>query len=241
MNALFGHGLFFVILSFVFAGAFTVAQIYEPFKSHGSRAQSPDSQSWVWMEPPPSILSDNLLFLDSSIIYLPSDYSQGTSDLSTHLPVSPGLDSYPPLFVVGDPWIKPLAEREMLLSPPPTNNILSSTFLRRPLSTFGKSEKLHFTKHEHAPPLLKIFVHGRQNPVISRPFPLTNLKQVNEEELWRKVEFVFTILNNSLAGPPVSAKSSGNEIVDELLLSEILELAPSLALTDGYYVATVVP
>jgi hypothetical protein len=55
------------------------------------------------------------------------------------------------------------------------------------------------------------------------------------------VECVFTILNNTLAGPPVSAKSSGNEIVDELLLSEILELAPSLALADGYYLATVAP
>jgi hypothetical protein len=84
-------------------------------------------------------------------------------------------------------------------------------------------------------------VHGRQNPVISLPFPLTNLKQVGDGELWRKVECVFTILNNTLAGPPVSAKSSGNEIVDELLLSEILELAPSLALADGYYLATVAP
>ena len=77
--------------------------------------------------------------------------------------------------------------------------------------------------------------------MISRPIPLRNLKQVGEGELWRKVEFVFTILNNTLAGPPVSAKSSGNEIVDELLLSELLELIPSLALADGYYLATVAP
>ena len=240
MNALFGHGLFFAILSIVFVGAFTVAQIYEPFKTYGLPAQSPNPQPWVRMETPPSILLDNLLFLDSSIIYLPSDYSEGTSDLSTRLPASPGLDSYPPSFAVSDPWVEALTEREMLL-PPSTNNILSSTFLRRPLSTFGKSERPRFAKYEHTHPLLNIFVHGRQNPVISRPFPLTNLKQVGDGELWRKVECVFTILNNTLAGPPVSAKSSGNEIVDELLLSEILELAPSLALADGYYLATVAP
>ena len=240
MNALFGHGLFFLILSIVFAGAFTVAQIYEPFKIDGLPTQSPASQPWVRIESSPSILLDNLLFLDSSVIYLPSDYSQGTTDLSTRLPVSPGLDSYPPSFVVGDPWVEALTERE-LLSPPSTNNILGSTFLRRPLSTFGKSEKPRFAKHEHVPPLLEVFVHGRQNPVISRSFPLRNLEQVGEGELWRKVEFVFTIFNKTLAGPPVPAKSSGNEIVDELLLSELLELAPSLALADGYYLATVAP
>tara|TARA_B100001094_G_scaffold325584_1_gene380196 strand:- start:6079 stop:6801 length:723 start_codon:yes stop_codon:yes gene_type:complete len=240
MNALFGHGLFSVILLIVFAAAFTVAQIYEPFKLQFSRDQSADSQPWVWMESPPSLLTDNLLFLNSSFIYLPSDFSQGTTDLSTRLPVSPVLNSYSPSFVVGDPWIKTLTDREMF-SPLPTSNILSSTFLRRPLSTFGKSEKLHFTKHEHGPPLLEIFVHGRQNPLISKPFPLSNLDQASKDELWRKVEFVFTIFNNSLAGPPVSAKSSGNESVDELLLSEIVQLAPSLALADGYYLATVSP
>ncbi|MDA9962176.1 hypothetical protein N9D63_04755 [Opitutales bacterium] len=156
------------------------------------------------------------------------------------MPISPGLDSYPPSLIVGDPWVEALAERE-LLSPPSINNILDSTFLRRPLSTFGKSEKPHFAKHEHVPPALKVFVHGRQNPVISRSFPLRNLEQGGEGELWRKVEFVFTILNHNLAGPLVSATSSGNEIVDELLLSELLQLAPSLALADGYYLATVSP
>jgi len=240
MNALFGHGLFILILAIVFAGAFTVAQIYEPFKFHLLPAESPASPSWVRMESPTSIHLDNLLFLDSSVIYLPSDYSQGTSDLSTRLPVSPGLDSYSLSFVVDDPWVEALTERE-LLSPPATDNILGSTFLRRPLSTFGKSERPRFDKHERVPPLLEVFVHGRENSVISRSFPLRNLEQFDEGELWRKVEFVFTILNSTLAGTPVPSKSSGNEIVDELLLSELLELAPSLALADGYYLATIAP
>ena len=240
MNVLFGHGLFFLILSIVFAGAFTLAQIYEPFKIYGLPAQFPDPQSWVRVESQPSIIMEDLLFLDSSVIYLPSNYSQGTSDLTTRLPISPGLDSYSLSFVVDDPWVEVLTEHE-LLSTPATDNILDSTFLRRPLSTFGKSERPHFAKHEHVPPLLEIFVHGLENSVISRPFPLRNLEQFDEGELWRKVEFVFTILNNTLAGTPVPSKSSGNEIVDELLLSELLELAPSLALADGYYLATIAP
>ena len=240
MNALFGHGLFFLILSIVFAGAFTVAQIYEPFKLYVLPAELPPSQPWVRMASHPSIHLDNLLFLDSSVIYLPSDYSQGTSDLSTRLPISPGLDPYSLSFVVDDPWVEALTERE-LLSSPATDNILGSTSLRRPLSTFGKSERPRFAKHEHVPPLLEVFVHGRENSVISRPFPLRNLEQFDEGELWRKVEFVFTILNSTLAGTPVPSKSSGNEIVDELLLSELLELAPSLALADGYYLATIAP
>jgi hypothetical protein len=92
MNALFGHGLFFLILSIVFAGAFTIAQIYEPFKIYGLPTQYPDPQPWVRVESQPSIILEDLLFLDSSVIYLPSNYSQGTSDLSTRLPISPGLD-----------------------------------------------------------------------------------------------------------------------------------------------------
>jgi hypothetical protein len=240
MNALFGHGLFFLILSIVFAGAFTLAQIYEPFKIYGLPTQYPSPQHWVRVQSQPSIVLEDLLFLDSSVIYLPSKYSQGTSDLPTRLPMSPGLDSYSLSFVVDDPWVEVLTERE-LLSPTATNNILGSTFLRRPLSTFGKSERPHFAKHEHVPPLLEVFVHGREHPVISRPFPLRNLKQFDKGELWRKVEFVFTILYSTLAGPPVPSKSSGNEFVDELLLSELLELAPSLGLADGYYLATIAP
>ena len=240
MNALFGHGLFLLILSIVFAGAFTVAQIYEPFKFYALSGELPVSQPWVRMESPLSTHLDNLLFLDSSVIYLPSAYSQGTSNLSTRLPVSPGLGSYSPSFVVDDPWVEALTERE-LLSPPATDNILGSIFFRRPLSTFGKSERPYFAKHEHVPPLLEVFVHGREKPVISRPFPLRNLEQFDKGELWRNVEFVFTILNNTIAGPPVPSKSSGNEIVDELLLSELLELTPSLALADGYYLATIAP
>jgi len=239
MNALFGHGLFILILSIVFAGAFTIAQIYEPFKFHAPPVELPPSQPWVRMESIPSIHVDNFLFLDSSVIYLPNDYSQGSSDLSTRLPASPGLDSYSLSLAVDDPWVD-FAERE-LLSPPAIDNILGSAFLRRPLSTFGKSERPRFAKHEHVPPLLEVFVHGRENSVISRPFPLRNLEQFDEGELWRKVEFVFTILNNTLAGTPVPSKSSGNEIVDELLLSNFLELAPSLALSDGYYLATIAP
>ena len=240
MNALFGHGLFILILSIVFAGAFTIAQIYEPFKFYAPSEQSPTSQPWVRVVSTPSIPLDDLLFLDSSVIFLPSDYSQGTSDLSTRLPVSPGLDPYSLSFDVDDPWVEALAERE-LLSPPAIDSILGSTFLRRPLSTFGKSERPHFTKLEPAPPLFEVFVHGQERPVISRPFPLQNLKQFDKGELWRKVEFVFTILYSTLAGPPVPSKSSGNEIVDELLLSKLLELAPSLALADGYYLATISP
>jgi len=240
MNALFGHGLFILILSIVFAGAFTIAQIYEPFKFHPPPSELPPSEPWVRMESIPSIHLDNFLFLDSSIIYLPNYYSQGTSDLSTRLPASPGLDSYSLSFAVDDPWVVDFAERE-LLSPPSIDNILGSAFLRRPLSTFGKSERPHFAKHEHAPPLLEVFVHGREGPVISRPFPLRNWEQFDNGELWRKVEFVFTILYSTLAGPPVPSKSSGNEIIDELLLSKFLELAPSLALGDGYYLATIAP
>ena len=86
-----------------------------------------------------------------------------------------------------------------------------------------------------------LFVHGRENSVISRSFPLRNLEQFDEGELWRKVEFVFTILNSTLAGTPVPSKSSGNEIVDELLLSDFFEIAPSLGISDGYYTASVAP
>ena len=240
MNALFGHGLFFLILALAFAGVFTLAQIYKPFKIYALPAQSIDRQPWVRMELSPTIFLDKLLFIDSSIIFLPSEYSQGTSDLSARLPVSPGLASYPPSFDVGDPWVEILTEGH-LLSPPSIVNILGSAFPRRPFSTFGKSEMLHFAEHEHAPPFLEVFVHGRQNPVISRPFPLRNMKKIGDGELWRKAEFVFTILNNSLVGPPVPAKSSGNEIVDEFLLTEFLELVHSLGLADGYYFATVAP
>jgi len=240
MNALFGHGLFFLILFTVFAGAFIVAQIYEPFKAITPPAHSPDPRPWVQMESPSSILLDDLLFLDSSFIYLPSYFSFGTADLSAPLSVSPGLSSYPPSFVVGDPWDEALSVRA-LFSPPPTTNLLDSTFLRRPLSTFGMLDNRDLAKNEDSSPHLEVFVHGLHMPVISRPFPLRNPNQVGEWELWGKLEFVFTIFNNSLAGPPVSSKSSGNEIVDELLLSDFFEIAPSLGISDGYYTASVAP
>lgn len=240
MNVLFGHGLFFLILFTVFAGAFTVAQIYEPFKITSSPAYSPDPRPWVQMESPSPILLDDLLFLDSSFIYLPNDFSFGTADLSALLPVSPGLSSYPPSLFVGDPWDEALSVRE-LFSPPPTTNILDLNFLRRPLSTFGMLENRNLAKNEDHLPQLEVFVHGLPMPVISLPFPLQKPNQFGEWELWGKMEFVFTIFNNSLAGPPVSSKSSGNEIVDELLLRDFFEIAPLLGISDGYYTASVAP
>jgi len=240
MNALFGHGLFFVIVSIFFVGAFTVAKIYAPFKQNVSDAEARELEAWVRVEPCHSINLYNLRLLNSSFIFLPSDLSEGSPGLLTHLPVSPGLDPYPLSFVVGDPWARVLAEPETW-SPPSTGNILSSTILRQPLSTFGKSDNLHFSDHDNTYPVIKVYVHGRKSPVISSSFLFANLKLVTEDELWRKAEFAFTIFNGSLAGPPVSAKSSGSETVDELLLSEILELAPSWGLPDGYYLASVAP
>ena len=54
-------------------------------------------------------------------------------------------------------------------------------------------------------------------------------------ELWGATEFLFTLRDNVMAGPPAPSKSSGSEAVDDALGRYLMELEPSLGLRDGYY------
>ena len=177
-------------------------------------------------------LMEFINFRDPSVIFLPNQFTVGNPTVSVGLPLAPGMEPYPPSFYARDPWLDSRQSTDDN-SAEIEAKALSMSLMRRPFSTFGKVPSHRLQKTELVPSMARIYAVGERLPAKIIPLKTEFWVQYGGE-LWGVAEFVFTLRDNAMAGPPSTSKSSGSEAVDDTLGRYLMELEP-LGLRDGYY------
>ena len=212
---------------------------YRPFETSARAQKHGDPVALIQVVREQEKLRDFIKIKDPSVIFLPTPHTVGVPSASAELSLAPGIEPYSPFLHVGDPWN---GSRKLYIGnfTELQEDAISSSLLRRPMSTFGKARHPPSRKTELVPPTARIYVHGEKLPTKTILLP-PEFFAAYGQELWGAAELVFTLCENVMAGPPTPAKSSGSEAVDDALIRHLMELESSLGLRDGYYRFVVSP
>ena len=217
--------LIFFVLLFVLFLIFS----YKPFKTIKSFPSSNDSE-FVFINS--SILSKSLPyeFLKPTNLLASefnSDYN-GSSFLNTFI-FQPFFQIHPSISLNNNYFTKPPISDLNLM-----NYNFSSHIKKYYFSTFGSS----FSADLHKPieTTLNYNLYHTENPKIiyNDRLPLS-LENIFASKLLEPVEFFILFQNSSMLGIPTISKSSGNEEVDNMILSHLNKKFRTTKLPDGYY------
>ncbi|MFP6885910.1 MAG: hypothetical protein VB997_00050 [Opitutales bacterium] len=206
---------------------------YRPFEAFREARKRGDPVALIPEVKDHAELMEFIYFKDPSIIFLPNQFTVGNPIATSGLPLAPGMEPYPPSFYASDPWLYSRQSNDGY-SAKLEAKALSMSLMRRPFSTFGRATPQRPRKTKPVPSMAWIYAVGEKLPAKIIPLKAEFWTQ-HGGELWGATEFLFTLRDNVMAGPPAPSKSSGSETVDDALGRYLMELEPSLGLRDGYY------
>ena len=218
---------------FFFSLGYWIFFSYRPFEAYPETRKRGEPVALIPQVKDHAELTEFIHFKDPSIIFLPNQFTVGNPIAASGLPVAPGMEPYPPSFYASDPWLDSRQSNDGNLSKL-EERALSMSLMRRPLSTFGKAPPNRLQKTETMSSMAWIYIVGERFPLKIIPLK-TEFWSQHGGGLWGATEFVFTLRNNVMAGPPAPSKSSGSEAVDDALGRYLMEIESSLGLHDGYY------
>ena len=114
------------------------------------------------------------------------------------------------------------------------NKKIVNSIINQSLSTFGSSSALYNLKPIKYSLSFEVSSIGNNSKTLRDKLP-TSFNDIFEGRLLEPVEFFFLLENSSILGKPTIARSSGNENVDNLILSYIINNYRRMNLVDGYY------
>lgn len=206
---------------------------YKPFENSSDESPRSGPVALVPLVNNPDVLLEFVKIRDSSIIFLPNQFTVGNTIPSAGLPFAPGMEPFASTFYANDPWLDAYSFNDGNSTGIEQKDLVTS-LLRRPFSTFGQAISFLYPKTKLDFALASIYSHGELLPIMKIDLP-DNFWHDHGGELWGSTEFLFTFRGNILAGPPTPAKSSGNESVDDALVRYLVEMESTFDLRDGYY------
>ena len=206
---------------------------YKPFENSPDEPPRGDPVALLPLVNNHDALLEFVKIRDSSTIFLPNQFTVGNTVPSAGLPLAPGMQPFAPIFYANDPWLDAY-NFNVGNSTGIEQKDFATSLLRRSFSTFGQAISFLYPKVKLNFASACIYSHGERLPIMKVNLPV---KFWNDHggELWGSTELLFTFRDNALAGPPTPAKSSGNESVDDALVSYLVELESTFDLRDGYY------